>query len=271
MEKKDAHIPLKMFVAVTFIAMIAVNALSALLPLNGLTPGEVSDSYPNLFAPAGITFSIWSLIYLLLAAHTLYQLSLFRGKEKNGNIGLIRKTGIVFSVSSLVNVAWIFSWHYRIIPLSMILMVFLLFCLIVIAMITDSQNLSLREKLLVRLPFRVYFGWITVATIANAAALLVSLGWNGFGLSETTWTIVILAVGALIGVAALLRFKSISYGLVLVWAYSGILIKHLSASGFSNRYPGVIIAVIICLALFVTVIGYILFIVGKGRSNTQKS
>ena len=257
MEKKNAHLPLKLFVAVTFIIMVTVNALSALLPLNGVTPGEVSDSYPNLFAPAGITFSIWSLIYLLLAAHTLYLLGLFRGREKKDNDALLRKTSIIFAISSLINAAWIFSWHYRIIPLSMFLMVLLLICLINITLLASAQNLSLRERFFISLPFNVYFGWITVATIANATALLVSLGWDGVGLSEAAWTIIILAVGALIGTATLLRFKSIAYGLVLVWAYVGILIKHLSASGFSNQYPGVIVAVSICLALFVVAIVYI--------------
>ena len=114
----------------------------------------------------------------------------------------------------------------------MVLMVFLLICLIDIAVIVNAQSLSPREKLFIRLPFSVYFGWITVATIANAAALLVSLGWNGFGIPESIWTIIILATGTLIGTATLLRFESIAYGLVLVWAYAGILIKHTSASGF---------------------------------------
>ena len=259
MEKHNPHLPLKLFVVITFIIMVTVNALSALLPINGITPGEVSDSYPNLFAPAGTTFSIWSLIYLLLAAHTLYQVGLFRSSEKKVNDELLRKTGIVFSVSSLVNAAWIFSWHYRIIPLSMVLMVLLLICLIDITVIVNAQRLSSREKMLIRLPFSVYLGWITVATIANAAVLLVSLGWNGFGIPESIWTILILAVGALIGTATLLRFKSIAYGLVLVWAYTGILIKHTSASGFSGEYPSIVVAVIICLVLFAATIVYTLF------------
>ncbi|PKM72544.1 MAG: lantibiotic ABC transporter permease [Firmicutes bacterium HGW-Firmicutes-16] len=257
MKKKNVYIPLKLIAVVTFIIMVTVNALSALLPLNGLTPGEVSDSFPNLFAPAGITFSIWGLIYLLLTVYTLYLLGLFQGKENHVNVDLLRKTGIVFSISSLINAAWIFSWHYKIIPLSMVLMVFLLICLIDISVIIDKQGLSPKEKLLIRLPFAVYFGWITVATIANATVLLVSLGWSGFGLSEVIWTIIILAIGALICVATLLRFKSTAYGLVLVWAYTGILIKHTSTSGFSSQYPGIIIAISICLVLFTAAIVYV--------------
>ena len=264
MKKKNTRLPLMLFVVITFVIMVTVNALSALLSLSGITPGEVSDSYPNLFAPAGITFSIWSLIYLLLAAHTLYQIGLFRGNEKV-NYELLRKTGIVFSVSSLINAAWIFSWHYRIIPLSMVLMVFLLICLIDIAVIVNAQSLSPREKLFIRLPFSVYFGWITVATIANATALLVSLGWNGFGIPESVWAIIILAVGALIGTATLLRFSNIAYGLVLVWAYTGILIKHTTASGFGGQCPGVIFTASICMALFALTIIYTLIKKPQGK------
>lgn len=245
---------LKSLVVVTFIIMIAVNALANLLPINGISTGAVSDSYPNLFAPAGLTFSIWGLIYVLLAMHTLYQLGLFRGKGNKVNEVLLYKTGVLFTVSSLVNAAWIFSWHYRLIPLSMVLMIILLICLINIAVIINEQSLSLREKFLIRLPFSVYFGWITVATIANAMTLLVSIGWNRFGMSESTWTIIILVVGMLIGVATTIRFKDIAYGLALVWAYAGILIKHTSASGFSNQYPYVIITVSICIAIFIAIV-----------------
>lgn len=260
METKRNNGLIKLFVVLTFIAMVTVNALSAALPINGITPGEVSDSYPNLFAPAGITFSIWGLIYLLLAGYTLYQLGLFRGRDKAVNQDLLRKTGIVFSVSSLVNVAWIFSWHYRVLPLSMLLMVLLLICLIDIRHIIHAQKLSAREKLFVQLPFSVYFGWITVATIANATTLLVSLGWEGFGVSEPIWTIAALMAGVLIGASVAIRFKDIAYGLVLIWAYSGILLKHLQPSGFGGSYSDVILAIIVCIALLIVSVLYVIFV-----------
>ncbi len=269
MNGRKTGVWLKVLIVVSFLAMVVVNALANILPINGIDTGAVSDSYPNLFAPTGLTFSIWGLIYLLLAAHTLYQLGLFHGKETMMNGTALRKVGAVFAISSLVNAAWIFSWHYKVIPLSMLLMAFLLLCLIEITTTIDAQSLSLREKLLVRLPFAVYFGWITVATIANATTLFVSLGWNGFGLSEAVWAIMILAVGALIGVATLARFKSIAYGLVLIWAYAGIGIKHLSAVGFAGQYPGVIVTVGICLALFAATIGYVLFMNRKNKQHVR--
>jgi hypothetical protein len=148
-------------------------------------------------------------------------------------------------------------------------MALLLICLIYIAFIIKAQNLTLREKAFIRLPFSVYFGWITVAAIANATTLLVSLGWNGFGLSETVWTIIMLGAGLLIGMTTTLRLKDMAYGLVVVWAYAGILIKHTSTAGFSNQYSGVILAVAICIALLVASVLYVLFI--RMRKPLQNS
>lgn len=263
MEALKKNAVLNVFAAISFLVMVVVNALANILPINGIGTGAVSDSYPNLFAPAGLTFAIWGVIYLLLAAYALFLLGPLRSRKQAANEGLLRKTAIVFTVTSWTNTVWIFAWHYKIIPLSMVLTAFLLICLIDQMVIINAQDLSSREKALVRLPFSVYFGWTTVAAIANAVTLLVSLGWNGFGLSETFWTILILAVGALIGAATILRLRDIAYGLVFIWAYAGILIKHVSASGFAGHYPGIIIAVAVCLAFFAAVILIVIF--GKKR------
>ena len=177
---------------------------------------------------------------------------------------LLRRTGIVFSISSLANAAWIFAWHYRNIPLSMLLMIVILICLITITKILNKEQLSMREKVFMKLPFSVYFGWITVATIANATTLFVSLGWNGFGLSDPVWTVIILCVGMLIGVTTTIRNKDLPYGLVLIWAYAGIYIKQSSSNGFSGQYPEIIAAVIGCLTVMLFSLVYVL-ITGKRR------
>ena len=266
MEKSKNGNLMKGIVVVTYAAMVIINALANILPINGVNTGQVSDSYPNLFAPAGLTFSIWGVIYLLLLLHTLYQAGLLRGKEEMVNDVLLRKVAAAFSISSLVNIAWIFSWHYKAIYLSLIFIVCLLVCLIYIAHAISEQTLSTREKLLVRLPFSVYFGWITVATIANVTTFLVSIEWDGFGINEPTWTVIILIVGALIGISTAIRFKDIAYNLVLIWAYFGIWYKHTTT--FSNQYTGVIITVIACMALFAGTLVYIL-ISGKRKQSIK--
>ena len=96
---------LKTFTVLSFILMVTVNALANILPINGITTGGVSDSYPNLFAPAGVTFVIWGIIYLLLAGFVVYQLGLFKGTNTKDIVKLI---GGYFIISSLTNTAWIF-------------------------------------------------------------------------------------------------------------------------------------------------------------------
>jgi hypothetical protein len=249
MQKISNGILLKILTVLTLLAMLTVNALANILPLNGIGTGAVSDSYPNLFAPTGLTFAIWGVIYLLLALYTLYQIGLFRDKRAPADTGLLARVGVAFSISSLANTVWIFSWHYRIILLSMVLMLVILGCLIYIAQVIRKETLSARESFFIKIPFGVYFGWITVATIANATTLLVDLDWNRFGLSEPLWTICILVVGMLIGSVTTIRNRDIAYGLVLVWAYAGILIKHTAAAGFAGEYGQVISAVIVCIVL----------------------
>ncbi|MGZ8809099.1 MAG: tryptophan-rich sensory protein [Mycobacterium sp.] len=252
MPATTAFRPITALVAVTYLSMVTVNTLANALPINGVRTGDVSEAYPNLFAPAGYAFSIWGVIYLLLAVHVLYQFGLFRaGPPSSDRAALLDKVGLFFSISSLANVAWVFAWHYDVIWLSVLLIVVILVCLAVITRTVVTAGLTTREKLFIGVPFSVYFGWITVATVANTTVFLVSLDWDGFGLAESTWAVVILLVAAAIGTAAMLRNRDVVYGVVLLWAYTAILVKHLSAGGFDGSHPQVIATVIACLAVFV--------------------
>lgn len=265
---RTASTPVKVLVVLTYLVMIATNALANALPINGRSTGEVSDSYPNLFAPAGVTFSVWGVIYLLLAAHVLYQLGLFRQRdgEAAGRRSLLQRVGILFSVSSLVNASWLVTWHYDLIALSTVLLATLLVLLILITRTIQRERLSGREKNFIRLPFSVYFGWITVATIANITIWLVSIGWDGFGIAEPTWAVIIVAVGALIAVAVILRDRDPAYALVLIWAYFGIWLKHNSAEGWDGAYPQVGIAALVGIAAFV-ISAVVAVLSGRGRQR----
>ena len=235
-----------MMVLVSYVLMIVVNALANILPINNLTTGEVSDSFPNLFAPTGLTFSIWGVIYLFLGIYTVYQLF-----SKKLNSKLSNQINTLFIISSFVNSAWIFSWHYKIMWLTVLLMLALLTCLIKIADILNKEKLNSGEKLLYKIPFGVYFGWITVATIANITGFLVSIGWNGFGLPDTTWMIFILFIGLGIATWRMHKDSNLAYGLVPIWAYYGIYLKHTMSTGFNNSYPTIITTVIICIVLLI--------------------
>lgn len=117
----------------------------------------------------------------------------------------------------------------------------------------------LPEQLFVSIPFNVYFGWITVATIANITVFLVSINWNGFGIADFVWTILVLIIGAIIGVFRMHKDKSVAYGLVLMWAYFGILLRHLFTDGYAGEYTSIVITLIVCLAIFGFFISRIIF------------
>ena len=242
----------KIAVTAAYIVMIVVNALANLLPLNGQTTGEVAAKYPNLFMPAPYTFAIWGLIYLLLGCYVLYQWGLFQKKKKTGE-GRLRRLAYCVIVSSLANAAWIFAWHYERMFLSVLLMAVILIALIRATRVTLRERLTAKEKFFLRFPFQIYFGWITVAAIANVTVLLVAAGWNGFGLSPAFWTVAVLAAGALLGVAVILWDRDPAYGLVLLWAYTGILVRHVSVRGVANAYPAVTATLVICLILIAMV------------------
>ena len=245
---------MKIAVLVSLVLMLAVNALANLLPLNGVNTGEVSAQYDNLFTPAPYTFSIWGMIYLMLTVYTVFQLLPVHTEGNTLAQKRLLHLGWVFVLTSWVNAGWIFAWHYRLLLLTMVLMLALLGLLMRAGWLLRQPHCDPKEELALRIPFNLYFGWITVATIANAAALLVSLQWNGFGLSPTFWTVAILVVGVAIASVTMYRIRSVAYGLVAVWAYVGILVRHTDARWYHGAYPVIVITLVISLAALLAMV-----------------
>lgn len=242
--------PVRILVVLTYLAMIAANVAANALPLNGRRTGDISDAYPSLFTPAGVTFSIWGLIYLLLGAHVLYQLGLFGDRPQTAaEAALLNRVGVLFALSSLLNTAWIFAWHYDLIPLSAVLLVAILTCLGLIVTTVRRANLTVRQRWFIGIPFSVYFGWSTVAVVSNITVLLVYWNWDRFGIAEWVWAVIIVLVAMAIGTMTLLRNRDIAYGLVLIWAFVGILIRQ--TTDLAGRYPAIIVAVVASLVVFV--------------------
>ena len=251
------NLPLKIIVAITYVIMVAMNALANILPINGVNTGQVSDFYENLFAPAGLTFAIWGVIYLLLLFYVVYQFGLFQNGSDPYREQMLRTIGIYFSISSILNSIWILAWHYDYIGISLILIVGVLLSLIFINQHTKRSDLSFKDKFFVRLPFSIYFGWITVATIANVTTFLVKIGWNGFGISDEVWTIAVLIVGLIISLVTIIKNRDFFYGLVIIWAYAGIYIKHISF--FNSDYTLVIYTLMASVGILALSELYVLF------------
>jgi benzodiazapine receptor len=205
-----------------FVATLLVNALANTGALNGKTTGEISDLYPTLITPAGYVFSIWGIIYTLLLVFIIFQ-ALPSQKEKP----FLREVSFLFVLSNLLNILWLFLWQYEQISLSVIPMFALLATLIGIylRLKIGKSTVPLREKLGVHLPFSVYLGWITIAAIADVAAALVSINWNGLGLSDVTWAILVIIIALIITLTVIIMRRDIAYSLVVIWALVGIMVK----------------------------------------------
>lgn len=223
---------------VFFAGMVFMNYLANALPINGKTTGQLSDQYPNLFVPAGITFSIWGVIYLLLFIFCIIQ---FREENKQ----LVQSLGWLFIVTCVLNGLWIVAWHYEQLPVSLLIMLGLLGSLIFI-------NLSLKGAApgITKAVFGIYLGWICIATIANVTALLVDYNWQAFGISHEIWTIALILVGAAITSLAIYRLNNLFIALAVVWAFSGIILKR------QGDYKSIVIAAGIGILIVLAVVAY---------------
>jgi len=246
--------------------MLALNGMANALPINGITTAAVSDRYDNLFVPAGLTFAIWGLIYLLLTAFVVYQWLM--GRRMSGGPTPADRIGIWFFVSCLANAGWILAWHYEQLPLSLALMLVLLACLLFVYMRLGigAAAAPRGERYLCHLPFSVYLGWITVATIANVSALLVSINWDAFGLSEQFWAVAVIAVAIIIALAMAFRRGDIYFCLVVDWALIGILLKRTADAATPDRAVEVA-----CIAGIVLVSAAILIRVAQRRVYRPRS
>jgi benzodiazapine receptor len=213
----------KLVVLLAVVATIVLNGLANALPLNGQMTGEISDRFQVYFVPAGYVFSIWGLIYLALGAYAVYQA--LPAQRENPRL---RRVGYLFVFSCLANIAWLFLWHYERFVWTVIAMLGLLLSLIAIYLRLGIGRTQVppAERWLVHVPFSIYLGWITVATVANVTSLLDYVNWGGWGIQPAVWAVIMLVVGAAIASAVGLTRGDVAYMLVIVWAFVGIAVKH---------------------------------------------
>ncbi len=213
----------QILVVLAVVLTIVVNTLANALPLNGLNTGEISDSFKVYFVPAGYVFSIWGLIYLGLMAFAIFQA--LPSQRENPRI---QKIAGWFILGSLANIAWIFLWHYQQFPVTLLAMLTLLVSLILIYLklgIGTGLKVTSAETWMVRVPFSLYLGWITVATIANVTDVLYYANWNGWGIAPQVWAVIMLAVAVVVAALMALLKRDAVYLAVLVWAFAGIAFK----------------------------------------------
>lgn len=215
---------------VGLLGVIVVNALANILPMNGLHTGEVSGFYPNYFVPAGFTFGIWGVIYILLIGFVFSGFAIAFGKPEASLINLLQKISFPFQITCLLNAGWILAWHHLQLGLSLAIMIALLVFLSKIYLISQHQPSPSAKAFTFWLhqPFYVYLGWISVATLANFTALFVGIGWMGGWMGPISWSIIMICIAFVLGCFFTLRYQAYAYTIVLIWAFFGIYSKQIA-------------------------------------------
>ncbi len=213
---------LKIFNALALVIVLIVNYLANALPLNGIRTGDISDKYYNEFAPAGITFAIWGVIYTLLIGVIIWQ---FIGINHLKTVA-IKAIGLLFIGNCVLNALWLYAWHHEAFVITLMLMLGILWTLVEINKV-EAFELSRHtpSKELIKSAFGIYLGWICIATIANFTTFFVSIQFSKLGLSDTFWTGGVIGIGAITAALLVVRFKNIYIGLAVLWALIGIVIR----------------------------------------------
>jgi len=241
---------------IAFVLVVIINGLAgSTTTIGGKSTAQISDANPTLITPAGYVFSIWGIIYVLLGVFVVYQaLPSQRGKDFH------KKIGWFFVLSCAANIIWLFLWQFEYLSLSVVLMFLLLASLILIYLRLNigKSKADTRERLAVHLPFSVYLGWITIATIANISATLVSINWDSvfLGVNAETWAILVIIVAVAITVLVLATRKDVAYALVVIWALVGISVKQSGNQTLVllTEISAIVVAVAVLATLLLTVL-----------------
>lgn len=222
---------IRLLAVFNFIALamhITMSAATRLKWFNDLDVGQVSDLFPTLFTPAGITFSIWGIIYVALLAMCIYHLVISFTKAEQHKVNQsVKKMRLWFVINNLFTAAWLFAWTQQQTGLAEIFILVQLISLVIIHSLLGIQERGdlLASKIFTQAPLSIYLGWISIATIANTAVYLKSIGWDGWGLDATAWTLLMIGAAMIITTLMIFFRNNILFGVVVMWALAGIIIK----------------------------------------------
>jgi len=236
---------LKMLIILFYVGVLIVNYLSNAIPFNNNTQTDISEKFPSYFTPTGFTFSIWGIIYIMLGVFVVRMALQDATFFEQGYVTVVI---IWFIISCILNMVWLVAWHYLKMEFSMIVMLGLLVSVLVIWTKVPTS------ELLFKTTFSIYAGWISIATIANATILLVKLNIPVFQNNQVQWFVAVITIGFLLVATVLNTTTDILYALVFIWAYYGIIMKHIHHENpfISTKKPIIYLQVLFVLIVLLT-------------------
>jgi hypothetical protein len=207
----------QILVIVATLGVIFVNYLAGSGFINQKTPADISDKYPTLVTPSGYAFAIWSLIYFGLVAFSIYQ-ALPKNAVRYSNIRT------VYILNCAANCMWLYFWHYEQI-LASLAAIFVMLGTLIFINVKLLKTESMTEYWLARVPFNIYFGWITVATILNFSVALIYLDIKTSDLLASILASILIIAATLLGIIIRFKLVNVAYPLTIAWALTAIAIK----------------------------------------------
>lgn len=248
---------------IAVVGVLIMNSLVNILPLNGVTTAQVSDSYPNLFTPPGYVFSIWGVIYALAVVFMFYQ-----ARPSERSKAYLTQISFLYPISALANVSWLLIFQYsygvpQLLVVSLIPMTVLLLCLLLMyhRLGIGRKEVPQNQKLAVHLSISVYLGWISLAIIANIASVLNMLIPNIPMSTQALWTVVVLVLALVITILMVWTRRDFAFGLVVVWASIGIALNRVAIPVVfaTSIATAAVVAILILATPFLKKMGYISF------------
>ncbi|MDQ2862417.1 MAG: hypothetical protein M3R50_01995 [Bacteroidota bacterium] len=237
--------------SITLVLMLFLNFAGSTGFFSQQTVADVSHKHDTLFAPANYAFIIWGFLFLLAIAFVIFQWVLLKNNDPKN---FIQRTGIWFSLSNIVNAAWIFFWVNEMTGWAVVLICMLLICLVILTvrLRLEMDDEPVRTIFFVWWPITFYLGWIMVATVACVSAWLVSIGWNAGGLQQDTWTIIMIAIAGLLYILLIIKRNMREASIVGVWAFIAIAIRQWDTH-FNISVAAIVASAILTIASLVHV------------------
>lgn len=240
---------------ILLLATLGVNFAGGTGLINNMSQKEVSDRYSTLITPASMTFSIWSVIYILLVVSMIVMIVKHRDEYY---ARAIEEISMPFWLTCVLNMLWIVTFSYLQLGISTIFIFAFVLTLAFICRKLLAINHQ-EKRWLLPLTFGLYTGWLFIATVVNVAAYLVQMEWNGFGISASNWAIIILIVSVVLILIVLTQLKNAVFPIPVAWAYWGIYQQLHSSEGQGGAYPALEMIAIVGMVVLVAVAVYLLY------------
>ncbi len=243
---------------ICLLAMIVCNIVFELIPLNGVTTAEVSGRHDTLLTPPGYVFAIWGVIYLFLILAFLFMLDFFNGQSHSDNPEIVKSMSFYFLLSCVANVAWIITWHYGHLLVSLGFTFFLWLTLNYLTLQLRPETKTKREKILVQAPFSIYYAWSTAALFLNMTVVIYDARPDLLVQFGALWTFFVIIALFLLGLYYTIRYKDYAYSAVVIWVFIGLFVKNVTVVGNSTNLA-VLLTTMIGAFLLLIVIGVVIW------------